>query len=183
MVAGDLVARKIHLDAIGGAFDIEVAILPGVGAVDAMRPGFGGLFDELEGGEIAAHAFAEEPLRGGECIGVGYRRPRGILRQFVREAGHFAGGGDAGAELLFLLRLEPAIGPTPQTHARAEDLVGLFQTQLPFQERLGIVVVGKAGGVAIPRGLRALRREKASGDFARLSRLTRKSMEASGKAR
>ena len=73
-VAADLVAEEGDFDAIGGVVQLEIALLPGEGAVDAMGAGDVGGFDEVERGGVAGEAGAQEILGQGACLRRGWRR-------------------------------------------------------------------------------------------------------------
>jgi len=78
-------------------------------------------------------------------------------------AGRLGRGCHIHAELFLLQRAEPAPRPTPQAHPPAHDAIGPIQAQLALQEGLGIVIVAKAGSLAIAVDLDALGGEEGFG--------------------
>ena len=162
-VAGDLVAEEGHFDAVGGVVEIEIALLPGVSAVDAVRAGdFGGV-DELErGGSRRMRVRRKSSASARACVGGG--GTSGVLGDLVPEAGELAARGDIDAELLFLEGAEPAVRPTPEADAGAHDAVGLFEPGLALEEGLGVVVEGEAGGLTVSCRVVALAGEEGAGE-------------------
>src|ERR1700722_5587166 len=102
---------------------LEAAHFPCEGAIDAVRARFAGCFDELERCRVDVHARTEKCFGERPRLVVGYCRPGRVFRDFVREPGHLAAWGYAGAEFFLLPRTVPAVGPSPQAHACAKNLV------------------------------------------------------------
>ncbi len=59
-VAADLIAEDGDFQAVGGVVQLEIALLPGEGAVDAVGAGDVVGFDEVQRGGIAGEAGAQE---------------------------------------------------------------------------------------------------------------------------
>ena len=88
----------------------------------------------------------------------------GVFGDLVPKAGEFAARRDVDAELLFLQRAEPAVGPAPEPDAGPHDAVGLFESRLALEECLGVVVEGEAGGLAVAGRVVVLAGEESGGE-------------------
>src|SRR5439155_5966403 len=78
----------------------------------------------------------------------------GRFRDFVLEADHFARGSHIGAELLLLLRLEPAVRPAPQVDGASRQLVQPLEPLGALETQLGVIVVSEDGGMPVALRLR-----------------------------
>ena len=117
-IAAHLVAQHRDLEAIGGVVQLEIAFLPGEGAVYAMRARHVGGLDEIQRGGVAPQARAQEIFRQRARLRRGGGGPRGIFGQFVFEARQLAQRRDLDV-VLFLLRAGGTSGTPIARDARA----------------------------------------------------------------
>ena len=134
-VAADLVAEHGDLDAVGGvvrlksrSFQVKVRSMRwGRRYVGCLRR------NRAQRDRGATRVRRKSSARARACSAVA--AGRAALRQSRGRSRQFAARRDLDAELFLLQRAEPAIGPAPEAHAGAHDLVGAFQAELRVRGR------------------------------------------------
>ncbi len=115
-VAAGLIAEDSDFQAVGGVVQLEIALLPGEGAVDAMGAGDVGGLHEVQRGRVAGEASAEEVFGQGARLRGSGGGAGSVFRQHMLEARKLAGRCDFDVVLFLLQGPEPAIGPAPETN-------------------------------------------------------------------
>ncbi len=103
-IAAGLVAQDGDLDAISGVVQVEIALLPGEAAVDAVGASDVALFHEIQRRGVAADGGAQKILGDGAGLLRGGTGAGGVFGQFVVEAGELAARRDVDGELFLLQR-------------------------------------------------------------------------------
>ena len=122
--------------------------------------GAGGAFvafglHKLEVAQVALHRVAQELFGDQARCGLVQVGAWGRFRDFVLEADHFTRGSHIGAELLLLLRLEPAVRPAPKVDGASRQLVQPLEPLGALEIQLGVVVVSEDGGVPVALRLKS----------------------------